>query len=225
VSLFALAGPLEQARISVKYGEAGQMAAWIDMSQDETRKASPLTTGTQKLDELVKQCQQGDPRAMEALYLLYKRPVFNLAYRHTYDRATAEDLLQETFIRVFTNIQTVERSDTFSAWVYRIALNTCFSHLRQKKIRTQKTLPLGDIEGKMDEAVFDSHETAVTKPLDEAIQLLPQKLRTIFVLHDVQGFKHEEIARMLGCSVGTSKSQLFKARLRIREYLKGKGIL
>jgi RNA polymerase sigma-70 factor (ECF subfamily) len=77
----------------------------------------------------------------------------------------------------------------------------------------------------MDEAVFDSHETAVTKPLDEAIQLLPEKLRTIFVLHDVQGFKHEEIAGTLRCSVGTSKSQLFKARLRIRKYLKDKGIL
>jgi RNA polymerase sigma-70 factor (ECF subfamily) len=162
---------------------------------------------------------------MEALYLLYKRLVFGLAYRHTYDTATAEDLLQETFIRVFTNIRTVERSDTFSAWVYRIALNTCYSYLRQKKSLMQKTLPLGDIEGKMDEAVFDSHEKAVTKPLDEAIQLLPQKLRTVFVLHDVQGFKHKEIAGMQKCSVGTSKSQLFKARLRIRGYLKGKGMM
>jgi RNA polymerase sigma-70 factor (ECF subfamily) len=201
------------------------MAAWTDMSQDETKEASPLTANAQKLDELVKRSQQGDPRAMEALYLLYKRPVFSLAYRHSYDTATAEDLLQETFIRVFTNIHTVERSDTFSGWVYRIALNTCYSHLRRKKSMMQKTLPLGDIEGKMDEAVFDSHETAVTKPLDEAIQLLPEKLRTIFVLHDVQGFKHEEIAGTLRCSVGTSKSQLFKARLRIRKYLKDKGIL
>jgi RNA polymerase sigma-70 factor (ECF subfamily) len=110
--------------------------------------------------------------------------------------------------------------DTFVAWAYRIALNTCYSYLRQKKVEFQKTVSLSDVEDTVQVISRDiSPENDVRKPLDKAIETLPHRLREIFLLHDVQGFKHGEIARMLGLSVGTSKSQLFKARLKLRNYL------
>jgi RNA polymerase sigma-70 factor (ECF subfamily) len=175
-----------------------------------------------ELARLIERSQRGDERAMEAIYARYKTALFNLAYRYTYDRATAEDLLQEIFIKVFTHIGGVNRTATFTAWVYRIALNTCYSHLRSRKAEFRDAVPLDDVEpfihsGRNEEAGGD-----LRKHLDEAIALLPRGLREIFILHDVQGFKHGEIARTLRLSVGTSKSQLFKARLRLREILKAR---
>jgi RNA polymerase sigma-70 factor (ECF subfamily) len=175
-------------------------------------------------EALVRCAAAGDVAAMETIYQQFKQPVFNLAYRYSSDRATAEDLLQDIFIKIFTHMGDVKDSGTFSAWIYRIALNQCYSFLREKKSRSQKTIPMAEIEGKLEEASYDDHERNIRKPLGEAIQALPARLRSVFVLHDVQGFKHREIARTLGCSVGTSKSQLFKARLKVRQYLKKKGI-
>jgi RNA polymerase sigma-70 factor, ECF subfamily len=175
-------------------------------------------------DALIRRAAAGDVAAVETIYQQFKQPVFNLAYRYSSDRATAEDLLQDIFIKIFTHLGDVKDTGTFAAWIYRIALNECYSFLREKKSRSQKTIPMAEIEGKLEEASYDGHEQNIRKPLEEAIQALPAKLRGVFVLHDVQGFKHREIARSLGCSVGTSKSQLFKARLRVRQYLKKKGI-
>jgi len=79
---------------------------------------------------------------------------------------------------------------------------------------------LSQVEGRREEAVYDAHETSLSGPLDEAIARLPEKLRLVFLLHDVQGFKHAEIGDMMGVSAGTSKSQLFKARLKVRKFLK-----
>ena len=171
------------------------------------------------LADLIRRSQAGDGQAMEALYYRYKTALFNMAYRYTYDRATAEDLLQEIFIKVFTHIEDVRRTETFTGWIYRIALNTCYSHLRGKKIELQKNVPLADVEGALHAPGESESSNDVRRPLDEAIARLPEKLKEIFLLHDVQGFKHEEIARMLGLSVGTSKSQLFKARLKLRDFL------
>jgi RNA polymerase sigma-70 factor (ECF subfamily) len=175
-----------------------------------------------ELAELIERSQRGDQTAMEALYGRYKTALFNLAFRYTFDRATAEDLLQEIFIKVFTHIGSVNRTETFTAWVYRIALNTCYSHLRSRKSDFRDAVPLDDVEpfihsGRNEEAGGD-----LRKHLEEAIALLPRGLREVFLLHDVQGFKHHEIARALRLSVGTSKSQLFKARLRLREILKAR---
>jgi RNA polymerase sigma-70 factor (ECF subfamily) len=175
-----------------------------------------------ELARLIERSRRGDQQAMEAIYGRYKTALFNLAFRYTYDRATAEDLLQEIFIKVFTHISGVNRVETFTAWVYRIALNTCYSHLRSKKAEFRNAVPLEDVEpfihsGKNEEAGGD-----LRKHLDDAIARLPRGLREVFILHDVQGFKHEEIARALRLSVGTSKSQLFKARLRLRGILKAR---
>jgi RNA polymerase sigma-70 factor (ECF subfamily) len=177
------------------------------------------------LSSLILRSQRGDEQAMGEIYDRYKRPLFNLAYRYTFDPATAEDLLQDIFIKIFTHLKDVQKDDTFVAWMYRIAINTCYSFLRHRRSRDGQMIALSEIEGKKEEAVYDDHEDSLAKPLDEALRELPERLRAVFLLHDVQGYKHGEISRMLGVSVGTSKSQLFKARMRIREWLKEKKAL
>ena len=172
------------------------------------------------LAELISRGKAGDPAALEAIYARFKGVVFSLAWRQTGDRAAAEDILQDTFIKVLTHLGDVRNEATFPAWVYRIAVNTCYSHLRGRQSRENRTVALSRVEGRREEAVYDSHETSLSGPLEQAIARLPGKLRMVFLLHDVQGFKHAEIAGLLGVSTGTSKSQLFKARQRMRESLK-----
>jgi RNA polymerase sigma-70 factor (ECF subfamily) len=180
---------------------------------------------TAELSSLIRRSQEGDSLAMEAIYEKYKHPLFSLAFRYTYNSATTEDLLQEIFIKVFTHLKDIEKVETFSGWVYRIAINTCYSYLREKKYELQKTVPMSEVKAEIEEPRQESSALELKEPLDEAIEALPKKLKSVFLLHDVQGFKHHEISRMLSCSVGTSKSQLFKARLRLRNYLKDKQIL
>ncbi|MBN1940119.1 MAG: RNA polymerase sigma factor [Candidatus Aminicenantes bacterium] len=176
------------------------------------------------LADLIVRSQAGETAAMEEIYRRFKSALFNLAFRYSYDRASAEDLLQEIFIKVFTHLDTVKNPETFPGWVFRIGLNTCYSHLRSRRTEMEKGMPLEQIEGTVLGAAEENPAAAARKPLDDGIARLPAKLREIFLLHDVQGFKHEEIARLLGLSVGTSKSQLFKARLRMRAFLAGKGV-
>lgn len=174
--------------------------------------------------DLINRSRAGEAEAMEEIYHRFKSALFNLAFRYSCDRATAEDLLQEIFVKVFTNLDNVKNPDTFPGWVFRIGLNTCYSHLRSRRTENEKGVPLAEIEGTVRGAVEDNPSRDARKPLDEGIASLPEKLREIFLLHDVQGFKHEEIARLLGLSVGTSKSQLFKARLRMRTFLTKRGV-
>lgn len=195
------------------------------MTADEKDWRNPPPLPLSTLSVLIKRSQGGDERAMEKIYEHYKRPLFNLAYRYTFDRLAAEDLLQDIFVKIFSHLGEVDRDETFVAWMYRIALNTCYSYLRSRRSRDGHSIPLSEIEGKKEEAVYDGHEESLAGPLDEAVQRLPERLRAVFMLHDVQGHTHQEIGRMLGFTVGTSKSQLFKARMRIREFLKEKKVL
>jgi RNA polymerase sigma-70 factor (ECF subfamily) len=190
------------------------------------KKASPwgAVDGT-VLADLIERSRRGDLQAMESLYGLFKRPVFGLAYRHTMNQAAAEDLLQDVFVKIFVHIGDVRDAETFPAWVFRIALNTCYSHLRQKRAQGDREVSLTDIEGTLTEQDSGDVERDLKEPLEQAIQSLAPRLKSVFVLHDVQGYKHEEIARLIGCSVGTSKSQLFKARLRLRAYLKTRDLV
>ncbi len=176
------------------------------------------------LKELIERCRHGEVAALEAVYERFKTPLFNLVHRYTYNTEVAEDLLQEIFIKIFNHIQELREEENFVGWIYRIAVNTCFSYLRSRKSPLQKTVPLDKVEGKIYDETLSGTRT-LGKSLDEAIKSLPAKLKAVFLLHDVQGFKHEEIARMLSCSVGTSKSQLFKARMKIRSYLENRKVL
>ena len=124
------------------------------------------------------------------------------------------------FLKVFSHRRDVRDADTFPAWVFRIALNTCYSHLRRKKAQGGGDVSMTEFEPVIVDENAEPVERDLKEPLNRAIASLAPRLRSVFVLHDVQGYKHEEIARLLGCSVGTSKSQLFKARLKLRGLLK-----
>jgi RNA polymerase sigma-70 factor (ECF subfamily) len=192
------------------------------LEMERAKREGPIwgTADKALLEDLVTRGRAGDLSAMESIYEMFKGPVFGLVYRYAQNRAVAEDLLQDVFLKVFSHMSSVRDAATFPAWMFRIALNTAYSHLRQKRAQAEKLVPLSDVEGRLEEPGAEPVERDLQGPLEQAIQALAPRLRSVFVLHDVQGFKHEEIARTLGCAVGTSKSQLFKARIKVREYLR-----
>jgi RNA polymerase sigma-70 factor (ECF subfamily) len=166
---------------------------------------------------LCRRCQQGDVHALEELYRRHKDKVYALALRLTNNVQDAEDIVQDVFVQIYRKIGGFREDAAFTSWLYRIAINFSLSTLRRRKrhpdARWQETLK------------FEDHSRTETgkmlKPfLEAASASRPPRSRLVFVLHDVQGFKHDEIARMLDCSDGTSKSQLHKARAQLRKVLK-----
>lgn len=165
--------------------------------------------------DLVRGCQEGDTEAMESIYTAYKSSLFNLAYRFTSDSFLAEDLLQEIFIKIFLNIKKLRSPEAFTTWLYRIAVNTCMSFVR-KKGKTREVA----MEEIKDAGHSENTGNQVRLQLEQALKVLPPRQKIVFQLHDVEGFTHTEIARIMKSSEGTAKSQLFKARMKIRNYLR-----
>ncbi len=223
--------PATNTMLERMYGIVGVQSVRMEQKEERTfltqeEKKSVFATDLKDpsvLKDLIVRSREGDIQAMEAIYERFNRSIFNLVYRYTYNREIAEDLLQDIFIKIFARLQDLRTDDTFVGWLYRIAINTCYSYLRKNTL--QRTLPLNELEGRINGHTYESGDRMMKKSLDDAIQSLTGKLKTIFLLHDVQGFKHREIALMLDCAVGTSKSQLFKARVKIRKYLKSKQAL
>lgn len=205
------------------YATIGENRAGAVMHEKAERKESESRKSSFNIpQDWVKRIRQGDNQAMEAVYGQLKSSFFGIAYRYTYNSAAAEDILQDIFIKIFTNIKELDKDEAFVGWAYRIAVNTCLSYLRSKKSTLNKTVPFDEAEAYIKREDDTKHEKMLHLPLDEAIRNLSNKLKSVFMLHDMQGFKHEEIAQILGCSVGTSKSQLFKARMKIRKHLLNK---
>jgi len=154
---------------------------------------------------------------MEEIYSDYKSSLFNLTYRYTRNLFSAEDLLQDIFIKIFTRISKLRSPEAFNVWVYRTAINACISSTR--KSGRGKHIPLNEID-KPDKAEADNIH--IRLDMEKAVSILPPKQKAVFLLHDVQGFTHGEIAQVMKWSEGTSKSQLFRARMKIRGHLKDK---
>lgn len=167
------------------------------------------------LFDTVKRCQNGDNEAMEKVYIAFKSSLLNMTYRFTGDSSLAEDLLQDIFIKIFTNIKKLRSLEAFNSWLYRIAFNTCMSFARKKK--KTKEVSLKEIENI---AHTEDVENSINQQLEQAIKILPPKQKVVFQLHDVEGFTHAEIAKIMKSSEGTAKSQLFKARMKIRNFLR-----
>jgi RNA polymerase sigma-70 factor (ECF subfamily) len=165
--------------------------------------------------DVVKRCQDGDTKAMEMVYIGYKSNLFNLAYRFTRNYSSSKDLLQDIFINIFNNIDRLRAPEAFNSWLYRIAINTCISFVRQKV--KAKEVSLDEIENTHYSEEIDH---PMRQHLEQAVRILPLKQKTVFLLHDVQGFTHTEIAQITKFSEGTSKSQLFKARMKLKDYLR-----
>jgi RNA polymerase sigma-70 factor (ECF subfamily) len=184
------------------------------------------TTGTIPLDsDVIKRAQQGDSDAFATLFHAHKARIYSVCLRMTNNAAEAEDLTQDAFLLVFRKIATFRGDSAFSTWLHRIAVNTVLMHFRKKSL-TQVSLnePYSNSDGAKIRREYGAQDNCLTGCVDRvalnnAIKDLPQGYRTIFVLHEIEGYEHQEIAEMLGCSVGNSKSQLHKARLRIRELL------
>ena len=174
---------------------------------------------------LVQRAQDGDEEAFAALYQLHKKRVYSVCLLMTKDVAAAEDLTQEAFLQVFRTISAFRGEAAFSTWLYRIAVNTVLMKLRRQKSRAMLSLSqpvsaespsLAHDIGKKDPHLSGAIDRIA---LLRAIEELPCGCRRIFTLHEIEGYQHQEIAKLLHCSVGNSKSQLHKAKLKMRDLL------
>ena len=190
------------------------------MSTNKT-PASKAATETQ----VIARAQRGDEEAFAALFETHKRRVYSLCLRMTGNTAEAEDLTQEAFLQLFRKISTFRGESAFSTWLHRLAVNVVLMHLRRKGLQQTS---LDEVDTSQDEPVkrdYGSDDRRLTGSVDriglqKAIGDLPPGYRTVFVLHDVEGYEHNEIAEIMKCSVGNSKSQLHKARMKLRERLR-----
>jgi RNA polymerase sigma-70 factor, ECF subfamily len=188
----------------------------------EAMAARPRTPEHQLISRAVK----GEESAFAELFEIHKSHVYSLCLRMTGNVADAEDLTQDTFIQVFRKLATFHGHSALSTWIYRVAVNTALMNFRKKAVRQvsldqrlnqnepKETLNLSRDDGRLRGA-------ADRIALIYAISQLPRGYRTVFLLHEVAGYGHQELARLLKCSTGNTKSQLHKARLHIRKSLLG----
>ncbi|HLE63812.1 MAG TPA: RNA polymerase sigma factor [Pyrinomonadaceae bacterium] len=165
---------------------------------------------------------KGDMRAFEQLYERHNRRVYSLCLRMTQNVAEAEDLAQEAFIQLFRKIGSFRGESAFTTWLHRLTVNQVLMHFRKRSVKLERTTQEGDTPVQIVRGTENPNAMPVLDriALDKALGQLPPGYRTVFVLHDVKGHDHEEIAKMLGVAVGTSKSQLHKARMKLRGILK-----
>ena len=175
--------------------------------------------------QVVEKAQAGDVSCFEALYARHKRRVFSLCLRMTGDYGQAEDFMQEIFLQLYRKIALFRGESAFSTWLHRLSVNVVLMHFRKKSLKEisleESMDPQDAGEPPKEFGASDSRlQGSLDRlALDRAIQDLPPGYRIIFILHDVEGYEHNEIAEMLGCSIGNSKSQLHKARLKLRTLL------
>ncbi len=171
----------------------------------------------QQDEAIVARCRAGDLSAFEELYRQHATRLFNLAYRMIGQAEDAEDLLQEIFLTAFRKLETFKGESALGTWLYRLGMNLCLDRLRSKASRQQQ------VTDELDDSVSyrrtDSVSPVSRIDLERAIAALPEGSRAAFLLHDVEGFDHREVGQILGIAEGTSKSQVHKARLRIRSFL------
>jgi len=176
--------------------------------------------------EVVRLAQHGDAAAFERIYRLHSRRVYSLCLRMVGDPTEAEDLTQDVFLQLFRKIDTFRGESAFSTWLHRMSVNIVLMRFRKKPIAQ---VPLDTISNPEEEFSARSKELGVPDlhlngvidrlTLQAAIDELPAGYKAMFILHDIQGYNHGEIAEIFGCSVGNSKSQVHKARMRLRELL------
>jgi RNA polymerase sigma-70 factor (ECF subfamily) len=176
--------------------------------------------------ETIQRAQAGDLRAFELLYSTHKKRVFAICLHMAGSRALAEEFTQDVFLNAFRRIHSFRGASAFSSWLYRIAVNVVLGDFRRQKRRPEVDLEAAtdSEDGNYDDVLsrygnYASFDPVLRISLQRGIALLPKGYRLVFQLHDVEGYAHEEIAQMLGCTVGNTKSQLHKARLALRRYL------
>jgi RNA polymerase sigma-70 factor (ECF subfamily) len=166
---------------------------------------------------LVAACVDGDRRAMHTLYERYRRRIFALTARIC-GRDEAEELVQEVFVKAFRGLSRFRGDAKLSTWLYRLAVNAALSHASRNQARARRVAPQ-EVLDELPGASAPDGDPRLRERLRASLEKLPTGYRAVLILHDVEGLQHDEIAEILGCRVGTSKSQLHKARARMRELL------
>jgi RNA polymerase sigma-70 factor (ECF subfamily) len=183
---------------------------------------SAQTAGIKNYDEdlqLARKIAAGNKILFKELYDRNIHSLYNLALRLAGNSIEADDIVQEAFIRAYQKINLFAGRSSLSSWLYRICINTGLEHLRRKKGTFED---LNDINGGVTEP--DQKKLILKRKLEKAIQKLPKGCRAVFILHEIEGFNHKEIAEQLKLAEGTSKSQLFKARAMLRQILTGQEV-
>src|ERR1700742_4587131 len=162
----------------------------------------------------------------EDLYKKHYRRVYSICLRMTGNIAEAEDLTQEVFIQLHRKLDSFRGESAFTTWLHRLTVNQVLMHFRKRSVRSELTTDDGEMPDSVDPDTINPEAMLIVDRigLENAISQLPTGYRTVFVLHDVEGYEHEEIAHILGCSAGTSKSQLHKARMKLRRLLQQRAI-
>jgi RNA polymerase sigma-70 factor (ECF subfamily) len=171
--------------------------------------------------ELATRCRNGDAEAFEELYRQHAGRLYNLAYRMAGTAQDAEDLLQEVFLHAYRKLGSFRGDSSLGTWLYRLGMNQCLDWLRGRQAKMAQATGSFDDEGAAEPpAPMPATPVAVNRmDLERAISRLPEGARAAFLLHDVEGFEHHEVAKILGVSEGTSKSQVHKARMKLRTML------
>ena len=179
---------------------------------------------TAKDFELTQAASKGNMAAFEEIYQRHHRRVYSICLRMLQNAFEAEDLTQDVFIQLYRKVGSFRGDSAFTTWLHRLTVNQVLMHFRKRNVKFEKTTEEGETPEQIVAGTANPFKMQIVDKmaLENAIEQLPAGYKNVFVLHDVEGFEHEEVARILGCSVGTSKSQLHKARLKLRKLLKKK---
>ena len=183
--------------------------------------ATILDLATAKDIELTKVAAQGDMAAFEEIYKRHHRRVYSICLRMLQNASEAEDLTQDVFIQLYRKISSFRGDSAFTTWLHRMTVNQVLMHFRKRTVKYEKTTEEGETPDQIVSGTGNPHKMQIVDKiaLDNAIEQLPTGYKNVFVLHDVEGYQHGEIATMTGVAEGTSKAQLFRARRLLREAL------
>ena len=172
--------------------------------------------------ELAKKSAAGDTSAFEEIYHRHFRRVYALCLRMMGNPTEAEDMTQDVFVQLFNKIGMFRGESAFTTWLHRMTVNQVLMHFRKKSTRSELLTDEGETPVQIVQGTANPNAMPVVDRigLEKALKALPVGYRTVFVLHDIEGYEHYEIADMLGIAEGTSKSQLHKARLKLRQLIR-----
>jgi RNA polymerase sigma-70 factor (ECF subfamily) len=213
---------LDGVSCHIEQDENAKPLAVPDSTKQTESKSKPKPDAQTSDYALTQAAAGGEMAAFERIYQRHHRRVYSLCLRMTQNPPEAEDLTQEVFIQLFRKIGSFRGESAFTTWLHRLTVNQVLMHFRKRSVKDEKTTEEGDTPEQIVPGTehYDRMPVVDRIALDKAISQLPRGYRTIFVLHDVEGYEHEEIAKMLGLSIGTSKSQLHKARRKLRDLLR-----
>lgn len=203
---------------------------WQDLDEDKKGQknlveAYELTNFGSATDfQLAQVAAKGNMPAFEEIYRRHHRRIYSLCLRMLQNTTEAEDLTQEVFIQLYRKISTFRGDSAFTTWLHRLTINQVLMHFRKRSPKFEKITDEGEIPVQVTLGTENPKKMSIIDKiaLENAIAQLPLGYKNVFVLHDIEGYEHEEVAKILGCAVGTSKSQLSKARLKLRKLLKKK---